>query len=99
MAVTSTMLALGTRAPDFTLPEVTTGRSVSLADFEQKRALLVMFICRHCPYVGHVRTELSRLGNDYADTDLAIVAIGSNDPETYPDDSPEGLAGEAREAG
>ena len=99
MAATSTMLALGTRAPDFTLPDVTTGRSVRLADLDGKRALLVMFICRHCPYVAHVRSELARLGRDYESSDLTIVAIGSNDPETYPDDSPEGLATEAREAG
>ena len=99
MAAASTMLALGTLAPDLALPDVTTGRTVKLSDFDGNRGLLVMFICRHCPYVAHVRSELARLGHDFVDSDLAIVAIGSNDPETYPDDSPEGLAAEAREAG
>ena len=82
------MLPLGTAAPDFSLPDVTTGRPVSLADFAGKEALLVMFICKHCPYVVHVRDELARLGRDYEGSPLAIVAISSNDPVTYPDDSP-----------
>lgn len=99
MAVTSTMLPLGTAAPDFSLPDVTTGRTVSLAEFADAPALLVMFICRHCPYVAHVRPELARLGTDHVGTGLAIIAIGANDPETYPEDAPEGLAQEAREAG
>jgi peroxiredoxin len=99
MAVPSTMLALGTKAPEFELPVVTDGRIVSLSDFESKRALLVMFICRHCPYVRHVREELARLGRDFADSELAIVAISSNDVDEYPEDRPESLAEEAREAG
>jgi peroxiredoxin len=99
MAVPSTMLALGTKAPEFELPDVTDGRIVSLSDFEAKRALLVMFICRHCPYVKHVREELARLGRDFADSELAIVAISSNDVEEYPEDRPESLAEEARDAG
>ena len=99
MAVPSTMLALGTKAPAFELPDVTSGRTVSLSDFEAKRALLVMFICRHCPYVGHVRGELARLGREFADSELAIVAISANDPDEYPEDAPESLAAEAREAG
>ena len=99
MAIPSTMLALGTKAPDFELPDVVTGTTVSIRDFDGKRALLVMFICRHCPYVKHVRTELARLGRDFADSDLAIVAISSNDPSAYPEDAPEGLAEDARDAG
>ena len=99
MAVPSTMLALGTKAPDFELPDVVTGRTVSIRDFDAKRALLVMFLCRHCPYVRHVRGELARLGRDFADSDLAIVAISSNDPDEYPEDAPESLSEEAREAG
>lgn len=99
MAVPSTMLALGTEAPEFELPEVVTGRTVSIRDFDGKPALLVMFICRHCPYVRHVREELARLGRDFADSDLAIVAISPNDPAEYPEDAPESLAEEAREAG
>jgi peroxiredoxin len=99
MAVPSTMLPLGTKAPEFELPDVTDGRSVSLSDFGSKRALLVMFICRHCPYVRHVREELARLGRDFADSELAIVAISSNDVDEYPEDRPESLAEEARGAG
>jgi peroxiredoxin len=99
VAVLSTMLALGTKAPDFELPDVVTGRTVSIRDFDGKRALLVMFICRHCPYVRHVREELARLGRDFADSDLAMVAISANDPTEYPEDAPESLAEEAREAG
>jgi peroxiredoxin len=93
------MLPLGTAAPAFSLPDVTTGRLVSLADFAGKEALLVMFICKHCPYVIHVRAELARLGRNYADSDLGIVAISSNDPATYPDDSPAGLKQMAEDAG
>ena len=99
MAVPSTMLALGTKAPDFELPNVVTGLPVGIRDFDGKRALLVMFICRHCPYVRHVRGELARLGRDFAESDLAIVAISSNDPAEYPEDAPESLAEEARQAG
>ena len=99
MAVPSQMLPLGTKAPEFELPDVTEGRFVSLSDFGVKRALLVMFICRHCPYVRHVRDELARLGRDFADSELGIVAISSNDVDEYPEDRPESLAEEAREAG
>ena len=72
---------------------------MSIRDFDAKRALLVMFICRHCPYVKHVAAELARLGRDFADSELAIVAISSNDPDEYPEDAPERLAEDAREAG
>jgi len=99
MAATSTMLALGTDAPDFALPDVRTGRILRLADFDHRKALLVMFICRHCPYVGHVRKGLARLGRDYADADVGIVAISSNDPEAYPEDAPGSLAEEADAGG
>jgi peroxiredoxin len=95
----STMLALGTEAPGFTLPDVVSGEDVSLATFEGRRALLVMFICRHCPFVVHVRDELARLGRDYADADLGIVAISSNDAGAYPDDRPESLREMAEELG
>jgi peroxiredoxin len=99
VAVPSQMLPLGTKAPEFDLPDVTDGRLVSLSDFEAKRALLVMFICRHCPYVRHVREELARLGRDFAGSELGIVAISSNDVDEYPEDRPESLAEEAREVG
>lgn len=91
MAVTSTMMALGTPAPAFDLPDVTTGSQVSLASLAGKPALLVMFICHHCPYVKHVREELARLGADYLPRDVAIVGISSNDAVAYPDDAPDSL--------
>jgi peroxiredoxin len=85
------MLALGTAAPDFALPDVVSGKNFSLRDFEKKSALLVMFICNHCPYVQHIRAELARLGRDYASSDLGLIAISSNDAQNYPDDAPEEL--------
>jgi peroxiredoxin len=91
------MLPLGTKAPDFKLPDVVTGKTVSLSDFSGKKALLVMFICNHCPYVQHIKTELSKLGKDYANKDIAIAAISSNDAAGYPDDSPENLKKMAKE--
>ena len=98
MSLSSSMLPLGTAAPSFTLPDVTTQKAVSLADFAEKDALLVMFICKHCPYVVHVRDELARLGRDYTGSRLGIVAISSNDPVTYPEDSPAGLRQMASQA-
>jgi peroxiredoxin len=99
MAAESQMMPLGTRAPDFALPDVVSGDTVALADVAEAKAVLVMFICRHCPYVRHVRAELARLGRDYAGSGLAIVAISANDPAEHPEDAPESLAEEAREAG
>jgi peroxiredoxin len=95
MALTeSTMLELGTIAPDFALPDVVTGKTVRLSDFRGQKGLLVMFICTHCPYVKHVEKGLAAVGKDYAGK-LGIVAISSNDAESYPDDSPEGLKEQA----
>jgi thiol-disulfide isomerase/thioredoxin len=85
------MASLGTLAPDFTLNDVVIGRPVSLSSFASKKALLVMFICRHCPYVQHIKQGLSRLDKDYRSKDIAIVAVSSNDAENYPDDAPESL--------
>lgn len=87
----STMLELGTSAPDFQLPDVVSGETVSLADFKDKSALLVMFICQHCPFVKHVQDELARLGQDYVPKNVGIVAISSNSVQTHPQDSPEHL--------
>ena len=99
MALTpSTMLPLGTTAPDFQLPD-TNGKVVSLADFKGAPALLVLFICNHCPYVKHVREELANLGRDYQARGVAIVAISSNDAKNYPDDSPEKMKQEVKSAG
>ncbi len=99
MAVTSTMLPLGTTAPKFDLPDTATGDMVSIDDFADAKGLLVMFICNHCPYVQHIRHGLVELGDDYADGDLGIVAISSNDPAAYPTDGPEKMAREAQEFG
>ena len=90
------MLELGTPAPDFSLRDVVSGTTISLATFADKEALLVMFICRHCPFVRHVQNELARIGRDYAEY-VGIVGISSNDAETYEDDSPESLKEWARE--
>ncbi len=87
----STMLPLGTQAPDFHLPEVVSGKKISLANFADQKALLVMFICQHCPFVNYIQEELARLGNDYSSKDLGIVAISANDAEKYPDDAPVSL--------
>ncbi len=87
----STMLPLGTPAPEFELPDVTSGANINLQSFAGKQALLVMFICRHCPYVKHVQRQLAQIGKDYAAQPVGIVAISSNDAEAYPDDSPESL--------
>lgn len=95
----STMLALQTPAIDFRLPDVITGKEVSLKNFSSKKALLVMFICQHCPYVQHIKGELAKLGKDYASKDIGIVGISSNDAEKYPDDAPEELAKFVKEAG
>jgi peroxiredoxin len=92
MALTpSTMLELKTKAPDFLLTDVAFGKKISLAAFQTKKALLVMFICRHCPYVQHIKEELSRLGSDYQNKNIGIVAISSNDAENHPEDSPASL--------
>jgi len=99
MAVTSTMLPLGTEAPDFALADVVSGRTVTLRDFDDREALLVMFLCRHCPYVAHVRPAIASLARAYVGSALGIVAIAANDPAVHPEDAPEGLAGEAVEAG
>jgi peroxiredoxin len=95
----STMLELGTKAPDFSLPDVVSGQTISLKTFETKKGLLVMFICRHCPYVKHVQEELARIGKDYAEKNIGIVAISSNDAALYPDDSPQNLKLMATELG
>jgi len=93
------MLPLGTLAPDFRLSEVVSGKSVGLGDFAGKDALLVMFICRHCPFVKHVQQELARIGHDYAAKSLGIVAISSNDADAFPDDAPGSLREMAIELG
>lgn len=100
MALTpSTMVALGTPAPDFALPDVVSGATISLANFAEKQGLLVIFLCRHCPFVKHIQTELAKLGQDYRETALGIVAISANDAANYPEDGPEPLKAMALELG
>jgi peroxiredoxin len=99
MALTpSTMLALGTEAPGFRLPD-TDGRTVAREDFAGHKGLLVMFICKHCPYVKHVRAELARLGRDCEAKGVGVVAIASNDVGQYPEDGPAGMKEEKEGAG
>ncbi|MBK5282955.1 MAG: thioredoxin family protein [Nitrospiraceae bacterium] len=88
MAIASVMLPLGTPAPAFALRDVVSGQHYSLGSFNGKAALLVMFICRHCPYVVHVEQEIAKIGRDYTDRGLGIIGISSNDPVQYPDDAP-----------
>lgn len=95
----STMLPLGTAAPDFNLPNVVTHRDLSLKDATGPKGLLVMFLCRHCPFVKHLQSAIAQLGRDYQEKGIGIVAISSNDIASYPDDSPESLAEQAREVG
>ena len=100
MALThSTMLELGTPVPDFQLPDVGSGKMIDPGQFSDRKGLLVMFICRHCPYVVHVQNELARLGNDCAEKSLGVIAISSNDAANYPDDAPEQLNAMARKLG
>jgi peroxiredoxin len=89
------MLPLGTQAPDFALPNVVDGKTVSLADFRKSPALLVAFICNHCPFVKHIAPGLAKLAREYQAEGVAVVAISSNDVSSHPDDSPEKMKQEA----
>lgn len=93
------MRALGTAAPDFTLPDAVSGRMFRLQDFAGSKVLVVLFICNHCPYVKHVRSALAAFARDYLPRGVAVVAINANDVERYPDDSPENMKLEAATAG
>jgi len=88
-AVSSTMLSLGTIAPEFLLPDTISGKEISLDSIHSDLATVIMFICNHCPYVKHVNQEIVRLANDYLARGVSFVAISSNDVEVYPADSPE----------
>ncbi|CAB1276052.1 thioredoxin family protein [Candidatus Nitrosacidococcus tergens] len=92
----STMLALGTQAPDFELLEPKTGNLVSLTDFKDYAALLVIFMCNHCPYVKHIGKELGLFIHNYRAKGLATVGINANDVENHPDDSPEKMIEEIK---
>ena len=94
----STMLPLGTQAPDFSLPNID-GKQVSLSDFRGKKALVIIFMCNHCPYVKHVAPELTRVSNEYMSKGIGFVGINSNDAVAHPDDSPEMMKTEAAQQG
>jgi len=91
------MLALGTKAPEFSLPDAVSGRTISLDSFADEKALLVMFLCPHCPYVKHIQKPLAALLREYRGTGLGVVAISSNDAQQYPEDDPAGLRRQAKE--
>jgi peroxiredoxin len=97
--VRSTMLPLGTRLPAFSLPNAVDGTTVSSADLGEPAALLVLFICNHCPYVQHVKREIGRVAADYAPRGVALVAISSNDVAQFPDDAPDKMRALARAEG
>jgi len=94
----STMLPLGTQAPDFSLPDAA-GKTVSLKDFSGKPALLVVFMCNHCPYVKHVASGLADLAKEYQAKGAAVVGISSNDVKSHPDDAPAKMAAEVKSRG
>ena len=89
--VSSTMLELGTPAPDFALPDVISGKTISLSAFEDNSVLVIMFICEHCPFVKHVQNELAQLGHDYRAKNVGILAVSANSVQTHPQDAPEHL--------
>jgi len=98
-ATPSKMPALGTQASEFHLPDTVSGKTISLATFTGKEALLIMFLSRHCPFVQHIKDELARLGQDYGRRGVGMVAISANDAVNYPDDAPERLKEMAEQAG
>jgi peroxiredoxin len=97
-ATSSTMLELGTPVPDFQLPDLE-GKSISPKTFAESKGLLVAFICPHCPYVKHIRSEFARFARDYQGRGLGVIAINSNDPVAFPDDGVAGMKQETREVG
>lgn len=99
MALTpSTMLSLGTKAPDFSLPD-TAGKKVSLSDYDNGKPLLVVFMCNHCPYVKHIQYDFAELVQEYQKKGAAVVGISANDVENFPEDSPENMARVAEDIG
>jgi len=95
----STMVPLGTKAPDFELPDTVSGKTMKLQDLKSDVATVIMFICNHCPFVKHVRHELVKLANDYQSKGISFVAISSNDVTSHPDDAPDKMKQVAEELG
>lgn len=98
-AIESNMMPLGTKAPDFNLPDVISGKKKSLTELKSDKATIVMFICNHCPFVKHVQKGLVKLANDYIPKGISFIAISSNDVEAFPDDSPERMKEVAKQFG
>lgn len=94
----STMLPLGTAAPDFSLEDVVSHKTISLDTFKGKKGLLLMFICQHCPFVKHVEDELGRIGQDYVAQDVAVLAISANSIESHPQDDPDNMREQVKRA-
>jgi peroxiredoxin len=90
-ATPSKMIPLGTKAPDFNLPDTLTGKMISLKDIKSEIATVIMFLCNHCPYVKHINTELVKLCNEYIPRGITFIGISSNDVINYPEDSPENM--------
>jgi peroxiredoxin len=93
----SRMIPLGTKAPDFTLRDVVSGKTLSLSQLKSEKAIVVMFICAHCPFVRHIIRDLVKLANQYIPKGISFITISSNDAESYPMDSPENLKKQAEE--
>lgn len=98
-ATESNMMPLGTKAPNFNLPDTISGKNKSLQEIKSDKATVVMFICNHCPFVKHVQKELVKLANDYILKGILFVAINSNDVKAYPDDSPQQMKEVAKQFG
>lgn len=98
-AIESNMMPLGTKAPDFNLPDVISGKKKSVTELKSDKATIVMFICNHCPFVKHVQKGLVKLANDYIPKGISFIAISSNDVEAFPDDSPERMKEVAKQFG
>ncbi len=91
----STMLPIGTKAPDFILPDPT-GKQIALSDFSEAPATFIIFMCNHCPYVKHLQKQLTEIAREFQDKGVAVIAINSNDTENYTDDSPKEMAKEIK---
>ncbi len=95
-ATPSNMLPLGTKAPDFNLPDTVSGQDISLETIESRKGIVIMFICNHCPFVLHVQKEIVKIAQEYSAKEFSFVAISSNDVQNYPQDSPENMQLHAR---
>jgi peroxiredoxin len=95
----STMLQLGTQAPDFTLPDTVSGKTMSLSDLASDKATVVMFLCNHCPYVLHVNEEIVRVVEEYNNKGVSFIGISSNDAVNYPQDGPDKMREHAQKVG